>query len=139
MGVGGVITINGTEVTPTRFPDGTSQVWKLNPELLRPGSSVVVAWRFESEAEVMQLAQLATLLRHNGVRKTLDMRYLPYGRQDKSISNDATFALHTFASVLNAMGWAEVTMWDPHSPVARALIDRAVVRGFQDETLAVYH
>jgi ribose-phosphate pyrophosphokinase len=133
-----MITVNGSAIRPTLFPDGTSQVWKLDDGLLRPGTTAAVAWRFESEAEVMHLAQLAALLKAYELRATLDIRYLPYARQDKPVRNDRTFALHVFAPMLNAMGWEKVVLRDPHSPVARDLIERAVIRGFQDEALSAY-
>ena len=132
-----MITLNGTPLNVTIFPDGTSQVWKLPPDAL-DASPLTVGWRFESEAEVMHLAQLAALLRHYGRPATLDIRCLPYARQDKPVRNDRTFALYAFAPILNAMGWEKVILHDPHSPVVRDLIDRAVIRGFQDEALDAY-
>lgn len=115
-----MITINGIPIHVTQFPDGTSQVWKLQPEQLV--GPAVVRWEFGAEAEVMQLAQLALLLRETGVTARLELGYLPYARQDKAVANDATFALRAFAPMLNAMQWEMVTLYDPHSAVAEELI-----------------
>jgi ribose-phosphate pyrophosphokinase len=47
------------------------------------------------------------------------MPYLPYGRQDKDIENDATFALLTFAKLVNRLGFESVSCFDAHSHVAQ--------------------
>jgi ribose-phosphate pyrophosphokinase len=130
-----VITVNGEPLNVTKFPDGTSQVWKLNEPSILNGEAVVVEWRFELESEVMQLAQLATLLHAFSVPTYLDIPFLPYARQDKAVANHATFALHAFAPILNAMRWDVVTLHDPHSPLATELIERAVVKYYVSEAL----
>lgn len=117
-----MILLNGCEIVPTIFPDETSQVWKLPPKAFK-GVECKIEWRFESEAEFMHLAQLKDLI--SGVYSSwwLFLPYLPYARQDKTISNGATFALHTFAKLLNTLGFCSVVCVDPHSPVAAEIID----------------
>lgn len=115
-----MITVNGIEILPTKFPDKTSQVWKL-PESLRR-RVVSVTWHFEGEDEFMHLAQLMSLLSSWGTTASLHLTYLPYGRQDKEISNDTTFALQTFAELINRLDFNKVTCLDPHSGVARKKI-----------------
>jgi len=51
------------------------------------------------------------------------MPFLPYGRQDKRISNDTTFALKTFADVINGMRFDSVRTLDVHSDIAEKLFD----------------
>lgn len=92
-----MILVNGEPITVTTFPDGTSQVWKLTPAQLVPKAEV--SWRFESEAEVMHLAQLSLLLSELDIFARLDIRCLPYARQDKDVANDRTFALYAFAPI----------------------------------------
>lgn len=116
-----MITVNGVEIMPTKFPDKTSQVWKI-PEVLRR-RHVSVTWRFDGEDEFIHLAQLMTLLSSWGTSASLHLTFLPYGRQDKEVSNDATFGLETFATLINAMGFSKVTCLDPHSGVARKKIN----------------
>lgn len=117
-----MIKLNGEIITPTIFSDKTSQVWKLRP--LMPYTIQVVEWDFESEAEVMQIVQLKMLLDKElptGLKR-LDMSYLPYARQDKDISNESTFALHSFAHIINSLNFNKVTALDAHSRVASTLI-----------------
>ena len=118
-----MIRLNGKLVKPTVFPDGTSQVWKTH-DVEVPNS--VITWEFRQEGEFMQLAQLKTLLDHHNVNPVLYIEYLPYGRQDKTVSNENTFALKTFADLLNTLRFKEVRILDPHSEVALELINNSV-------------
>ena len=114
------LKLNGVIVDPTIFPDGTSQVWKLKAPIYAMNT---IDWVFESESEVMHLAQLKDLIDAHGAKTELVMKYLPYGRQDKPISNDASFALRTFAKIINNMNFIRVTTLDAHSYVAQACIN----------------
>lgn len=116
-----MITVNGHQIKPTLFPDGTSQVWKL-PDEIMTRRHVFVTWNFSHEAEFMHLAQLKDLLDCSGINANLDIGYLPYGRQDKQVNNDNTFALRTFANLLNSLNFYKVMCLDPHSAVAKELI-----------------
>ncbi len=127
-----MISVNGVRVVPTIFPDGTSQVWKLPSACLAEFPKVF--WRFESEAEVVQLAQLRDLL----MRPALEIRFLPYGRQDKPVGNDATFALRSFSGLLNSMRWESVTIHDPHSSAALEFIERSTAFYYVATTRAAF-
>lgn len=133
-----MIAINGEALPVTRFPDGTTQVWKLDTRHLTGEESAVVRWKFENEAEVMHLAQLSFLLQASGVTSFLDIEFLPYARQDKQVSNDTTFALRPFAALLNAMAWDVIAIWDPHSMAALDLIHRSHARYYTDEAKAAF-
>jgi ribose-phosphate pyrophosphokinase len=113
-----VILLNGIKIEPTIFPDKTSQVWKIY-ERYTLEDTHNVEWIFESEDELVHLAQLRELLPGSC---RLHLPYLPYGRQDKEVSNHSTFALRTFAKLLNAMNFQIVTCLDPHSDMAGKLI-----------------
>jgi ribose-phosphate pyrophosphokinase len=107
-----MIYLDGKPITPTIFPDGTSQVWKID----KPGSDCAsVVFVFESEAEVFHLLQLAMLLNHMGHSAKLHMPFLPYGRQDKPVGNDRTFSLHLFGRLLRMCEFTEVSTIDAHS------------------------
>lgn len=116
------ISIDGEIVPRTLFPDNTVQVWKL-PEAWLKRKWVNVVWDFEDAAELMELAQLKDLLDVNGVGAYLLINYLPYARQDKEVANNATFALYPFSKLLNVLDFYEVSIMDPHSPVATRLIN----------------
>jgi ribose-phosphate pyrophosphokinase len=120
-----MLYINGQPLEVTRFPDGTSQVWKL-PESVFESKFIIVKWEFAQEGELLHLAQLKDLLDVSAKAPvSLVIKYLPYGRQDKNIANDATFALHSFAILLNRLNFFEVVIMDPHSDVALKCIKNA--------------
>ena len=110
-----MITVNGVRIEPTVFPDGTSQVWKLPNSFVTDIRTPVIDWTYSNDAEIFSIAQLKLLF--DSVRRTpeLFINYLPYGRQDKSISNSGTFGLHAFAKLLNTLEFRRVVILDPHS------------------------
>lgn len=106
-----MIQLNGKQINPTRFPDGTSQVWKLEdlPDDAR------IDWRYAGDFEIMQVLQLVDLLKSGRYRKvTLNIHYLPYARQDKRICNELTFGMHTFWKVLCEFPIDFCQIFDPH-------------------------
>lgn len=111
-----MLYLNGKPLDVTHFPDNTSQVWKLPKETFK-GTFAYVRWEFSHEGEFMHLAQLKHLLDTNGIPAWLKIKYLPYGRQDKTVSNDATFALRTFGIMLNNLNFKSITIVDPHSDI----------------------
>lgn len=120
-----MIYLNGNQINVTLFPDNTSQVWKIDEWDLHQVTASI-RWEFTHEAEVLHLAQLTQLLYASGIEKVfLHIEYLPYGRQDKSISNNTTFALHSFADIINSMHFTEIFIMDPHSEIALGLIKKS--------------
>jgi ribose-phosphate pyrophosphokinase len=122
------LKINGTPIdfTTSKFPDGTSQVWKfekLPVETPDPHCKIDFIWE-NNESEVMQLFMLLDLVQRTlkSPYIYLNIPYLPYARQDKVVAPDTTFALHTFAKILNGFYPNVVTVFDGHSSEARHLI-----------------
>lgn len=108
------------KVTPTIFPDGTSQVWRLDLDRYKSdgnkNSSVKIVWNFEKEAELVWVNQLIVLLDSAEiVIDELYIPYLPYARQDKSVSNTSTFAKTVFLRSLLADSVGKLSTLDAHS------------------------
>ena len=122
-----MIYLNGSQINTTFFPDNTSQVWKLSERLLSE-DLCTVHWEYQSEGEFLQLAQLKALLDSYKKVVSLIITYLPYGRQDKKVSNDSTFALVPFTNLLNYLNFSSVTIVDPHSNIAIDLIIGAIAQ-----------
>lgn len=97
-----MIKLNGRELKPTIFPDGTSQVIGLQNHM---ATLVKIEFEFEKEREIMQLFQVLDYCEHafstHGFtpQVELHMPFLPYGRQDKVLSGDY-FAKGTFTRML---------------------------------------
>lgn len=111
------IYLNNEKITPTIFPDKTSQVWKLNSEDVYPYHNLI-KWDFESEAELFHIAQLRALLNTLVPDATviLNVPYFPYARQDKEIDNESTFALRIICDYLKSMNFTKVITYDVHNP-----------------------
>jgi ribose-phosphate pyrophosphokinase len=117
-----MIKLNGEPINVTMFPDGTSQVWHITN--IKEDENIV-EWKFEHEGELVHLWQLRTLLCKKAelARRILLMPYLPYGRQDKNICNEETFALHTFCDMLGEMYWDEIKTFDAHSDASKRWVN----------------
>lgn len=107
-------------IVPTVFPDNTTQVWKIEAitKNYRNCTQSEIIWQYENEAELMHVAQLSDLLdSYTGIPrpiKLLNVPFLPYGRQDKPISNSTTFAQRTFTKLINSLGMDRVISFDVH-------------------------
>jgi len=114
-----MLKLNGVKIDVTMFPDNTSQVWQV-PEVAFEGKKFNIDWEFSHEGELFHLLQLVQLIKHGRVPRPihLHMPYLPYGRQDKDLSNDATFALKPFCNLLDSLNITSITTYDAHSLVA---------------------
>ena len=110
-----MITVNGVLIEPTVFPDGTSQVWKLPDSFIKDIRTPIIEWTYSNDAEFFSIAQLKLLFDSVGRVPELFINYLPYGRQDKDVSNTSTFGLHAFAELLNTLRFRRVVILDPHS------------------------
>lgn len=121
-----MICLNNEPINVTKFPDGTSQVWHLPNLPKRLRKTARVTWAFNNESEFMHLAQLKHLLDYHYKEVKLDISFLPYGRQDKEVSNEQTFGIRTFANLLNSLDFTEITIFDPHSEVATDLIINSI-------------
>lgn len=132
-----MIKVNGIEVKPTIFPDQTSQIWKLPEEVFQSKGAIHIVWHFENERELMDIASLAQLFSNR--KKFLDIPYLPFGRQDKEVSNTSTFNLHAFATLINSLEFNVVSSLDVHNPeLTTHLINNFTnqdVWGFHDSVL----
>ena len=104
------------EIVPTKFPDGTSQVWKLKDLDQYKHFGCIITWYFHEEAELIYVNQLICLLHQHGISIVeLYIPYLPYGRQDKEVSNETTFAKTVFLEMLLTEMVGKVTTLDAHS------------------------
>jgi ribose-phosphate pyrophosphokinase len=75
----------------------------------------------------MALAELRQMLDAKGYPAEVTYPYLPYARQDRWMAENEPFSLKVFCQLLNSLKFNRVTIWDPHSDVAPALIDNCRV------------
>lgn len=116
-----MIHINGFALNVTRFPDKTSQVWRLQDGVINAFKDDVlrIHWEFEDEYELLHIFQLLYFIEKMKIKEPINQRviwdipYLPYARQDKDIVNTSCWALHFFAEM---MGHCELHTFDVHNP-----------------------
>lgn len=116
------VKIHLGEIEWFEFPGGEIQVRVVN----YPQNPVIVA-RVSSHRDVMGIMMLNNAIRGLGGRPSLHMAYIPYARQDRVCQTGEAFSLRVFADMINSCNFSRVTVADPHSDVATALIERAVV------------
>lgn len=100
------------------------------PQELNPPHNIQVMAYIKDSAGIMQLAMIKDALdglNWDGVPISLRLPYIPYARQDRRCDHGEAFGLKTFANILNGMAFSSVTVSDPHSDVAPALINNSQV------------
>lgn len=121
----------------TKFPDGTSQVWRLSPEP-KNIDSPTITWMYEDDAEIFQLVQLGMLLKNSCRGKvSLFAPYFPYARQDKDVSNQTTFARESLIYILRSL-FNEICAFDLHSdcpPVKSIVPDKLFMSALDHDVI----
>lgn len=118
-----MIRINQREPDKKRFPDGTYLL------RLEPCEEAIVEWRYESDEELFQLYSAVMHLREKGVQRiNLTLPFLPNARMDRVKEDDEVFTLKYFCEFINTLHVDRVEVWDVHSAVGAALLNRVKVR-----------
>lgn len=116
------------EVVPIKrfnFSGGESQV-RIDSML---AGDVQITAHIRSSDDLVALLLLTDAARRFGAERIdLVMPYLPYARQDRVCAPGEALSLRVLCDLINAQRYASVEVWDAHSDVAAALLDRAVVR-----------
>ena len=120
----------------TTFPDGT--IGGVVSCAIFKARYLKLMWFYENDSELFELQCIVDSMRDDNPDVTIDL-YLPYipnARMDRVKTGDQLFTLKTFAKVINGMGFHRVTVSDPHSNVATALLDRVVVNTAHERVFA---
>lgn len=118
-----MILIDGEELKVEHFPDGTQRL------KLDPFDGSVIDWIYESDTEWATLYYIVNHLRsyYPNCYLRLKLRYVHNGRMDRTKNTDEVFTLKWFTKFINDLNFSEVEIFDPHSNVTPALIDRCKV------------
>lgn len=109
------------------FPGGEVQTrLDLEGRSLSLSVEFMIRADIRSHRDVMALLMATDALRRAepGCEITLLMPYIPYARQDRVTENGEALSIKVFADLINSQGYAQVAVWDAHSDVSLALIDR---------------
>lgn len=109
------------DVQSMTFSGGEVQVRAL---VTRSHADYLICADLRDTHGVMELLLVTDALRRQGVKRLiLEMRYLPYARQDRVCASGEALSLKVFADLINAQRYDKVTVWDCHSDVGTALIN----------------
>ena len=113
-----MIWVNGKEIKQEHFSAG-----ELKIKLFGNGRSRVdLVWHYENDAEFFTVACIRDYYAtHECI---LYLPYLPHARMDRVKNPEDVFTLKTFAHLINSLNFERVYVWDAHSNVGPALIDR---------------
>lgn len=112
------------------FPDGALGV-RLdtnNHRFQHDNGTISIIARIKSSEDVMELIMITDALRGwLNARIRLTLPCCPYARQDRRCVKGEAFSLKTFAGLINAQDYESVTVFDPHSDVLPAVLDRVKI------------
>lgn len=128
-----MLSLNGKEINLTQFPDGTSS-FRFDTDGLERDldrySYPLIKWRYDGDHECIILWYLVKQIRSIAgpdKRIQLYMPYIPNARMDRVKNNDEVFTLKWFADFINMLNFSRITVLDPHSNVAPALINNIYI------------
>jgi ribose-phosphate pyrophosphokinase len=95
----------------------------------QPGESVTIQASLESSQDIMALLMATDAVRRRFGSRTpirLVCPYLPYARQDRVMNAGEALGIRVMCDLLNGLDFESVEVWDVHSDVSLALLDRAI-------------
>jgi ribose-phosphate pyrophosphokinase len=115
----------------TLFPSGAEVRLELGEDFatsLDESGRVLLTVRVQSSDCLMRVLLAADALKRipEVTAVELFMPYFPYARQDRVMTTGHPLSVKVVANMLNACGFARVTIYDVHSDVAPALLDNVV-------------
>ena len=98
-------------------------------QVLAPASShVEILFRYSGDQSMMQLLLLTDALRRHGASEIdLTIPYFPGARQDRVCKPGEPLSAKVYADLINQQRYRQVRVFDPHSDVVVALLDRVQV------------
>ena len=113
-----MIWVNGKKIEQDHFSAG-----ELKIKLFSCGKERMdIVWHYENDAELFTIMCIRDYYASH--KAILYIPYLPHARMDRVKNPEDVFTLRTFARVINSMDFDRVYVWDAHSNVGPALIDR---------------
>ena len=93
--------------------------------------AVTITAHLTDSNKFFELAEIVDALRriNPDIKINLVCPYLPYARQDRAMVNGESLALKVFTNFLNFLNFNRIEVWDAHSDVTLALVDRVTNKG----------
>lgn len=121
-----MITLNEASFERFNFPSGETHIKILT---IWDPATFTLDWEYENDSEFIELALLADTLRRDDPKREifLNLPYVPFSRQDRVTSKEEPFSLKVFCNLINSLKFDKVFIYDPHSDVTTALLDKCIV------------
>jgi ribose-phosphate pyrophosphokinase len=119
-----MIYLNNIKVDITRFPNGESLISSEN--LTFNNEINTIKLKFENDGDIIHLIFLKGHLDELNLKCKLVIGYMPYSRMDRT-EGITIFTLKHLCRLINNLKFEEVLIYEPHSDVSTALLDRARV------------
>ena len=127
------ITANNTPIGLDifSFPGGEQHV-RLDPaqlDQLKQAQTVSLEAHLQTSTDIMALLLVTDAIKRCAPSAAIRLicPYVPYARQDRVALAGEALSIRVFADLINAQGYDEVEIWDPHSNVTAALLDRVCI------------
>ena len=133
-----MIKVNGEKLKITKFPNGESLI--KNEGILKDvgifEDTVEMTVKFENDEDLLHMMFIKKHLDEMNLDTILKIPYLPYSRMDRT-EGENIFTLKYICSLINSLNFKKVIVYEPHSDVSVALIDRCEVVNSTLELLKV--
>lgn len=123
-----MVFFNGNDIIKGRFPNKERQYYDFS-EVLRDKQRNIITVIFENNEDLFDLAMIKYWFDDhaiNGATVELIMDFCPYGQSDRKM-RDAMFSFKYFAHFINSLEFDQVTIYDPHSLIMEAAINKCLV------------
>lgn len=89
-------------------------------------TSITIEANITNSNQIMELALLVDAIRRINPKIAINLLcpYLPYARQDRVCDSGEALAVKVMAGMLNALNFDSIELWDVHSDVSMAVLDR---------------
>jgi ribose-phosphate pyrophosphokinase len=89
---------------------------------------VDITFRYSGDQSIMDLIMCCDALKRMGaVLRKLTIPYFPGARQDRVCNLGEALSVKVYANLINGLNFKEVLVFDPHSEVTTAVLDRVSV------------
>lgn len=108
--------IKNIDFKKIEYPNGETGI-----EVLNFGSSI--KFIYQTNQDIIDLMMIADILGDYCHQIRLDVKYFPYSRMDRIEKPGQCFSLKWFCDIVNNMGFKQIYVTDPHSPVSKDLLN----------------
>ncbi|MGL5086311.1 MAG: ribose-phosphate pyrophosphokinase [Clostridium sp.] len=119
-----MIYLNKERVEVSKFPNGEILINSENLKLISGNNEIKV--KFENDEDITHLIFLKGHLDELRVKCDLILPYMPYSRMDRT-EGMRVFTLKHLCRLINNLRFESVTIYEPHSDVCTALLDRVKI------------